>query len=72
LRANVENNHVRHEQVVIVSARSRPFLVPDAERLTIDRSRVCRDGITHVTSALRVRRTPDVPAALATLTPQQD
>ena len=72
LRANVENNHVRHERVVIVSVETETVpAVPKAERLTIDDLGYARDGITHVTLRFGYAETPDVPAALATLTPQQ-
>jgi KUP system potassium uptake protein len=72
LRANVEHNHVRHEHVVIVSVEVETVpRVPDAERLTIDDLGYARDGITHVTLRFGYTETQDVPAALATLTPQQ-
>lgn len=72
LRANVENNHVRHEHVVIVSVETETVpAVSGAERLTIDDLGYARDGITHVTLRFGYAETPDVPAALATLTPQQ-
>jgi KUP system potassium uptake protein len=46
MRANVEHNHLLHERVVIVSARTvnAPF-VPPGERVTVD---VLGDGIVHV------------------------
>jgi KUP system potassium uptake protein len=72
LRANVENNHVRHEQVVIVNVEIETVpRVPGAERLTIDDLGYARDGITHVTLRFGYTEAQDVPAALATLTPQQ-
>jgi KUP system potassium uptake protein len=72
LRANVENNHVRHEHVVIVSVETETVpTASEAERLTIDDLGYARDGITHVTLRFGYTETPDVPAALATLTPQQ-
>ncbi|HEU5418786.1 MAG TPA: KUP/HAK/KT family potassium transporter, partial [Streptosporangiaceae bacterium] len=72
LRANVENNHVRHEQVVIVAVEIETIpRVPAAERLTIDDLGYARDGITHVTLRFGYTETTDIPSALATLTPQQ-
>jgi len=72
LRANVENNHVRHERVVIVSVQIEtvPRVAP-AQRVTIDDLGYARDGITHVTLRFGYTEPTDVPAALATLTPQQ-
>jgi KUP system potassium uptake protein len=72
LRANVENNHVRHERVAIVSVETETVpMVSEADRLTIDDLGYARDGITHVTLRFGYAETPDVPAALAALTPQQ-
>jgi KUP system potassium uptake protein len=72
LRANVENNHVRHERVVIVSVEIETVpRVPAARRLSIDDLGYARDGITHVTLRFGYTETPDVPSALAALTPQQ-
>ncbi len=72
LRANVEHNHVRHEHVVIVSVQTETVpRVPANERLTIDDLGHRGDGITHVTARFGYTETPDVPAALATLTPEQ-
>jgi KUP system potassium uptake protein len=72
LRANTDNNHVRHERVVIVSVETETVpTVSGAGRLTIDDLGYARDGITHVTLRFGYTETPDVPAALATLTPQQ-
>jgi KUP system potassium uptake protein len=72
LRANVENNHVRHERVVIVSVETETVpTVSEAERLTIDDLGYARDGITQVTLRFGYAETADVPAALARLTPQQ-
>jgi KUP system potassium uptake protein len=72
LRANVENNHVRHKQVVIVSVETETMpTVPAAERLSIDDLGYARDGITHVALRFGYAENQDVPAALAMLTPQQ-
>jgi KUP system potassium uptake protein len=72
LRANVENNHVRHKQVVIVSVETETMpVVPAAKRISIDDLGYARDGITHVTLHFGYAETQDVPAALAMLTSQQ-
>ena len=72
LRANVEHNHVRHEHVVIVSIEIQTVpRVMDSQRLTIDDLGSPGDGITHVTARFGYAETPDLPAALATLTPRQ-
>ena len=63
---------MRHEQVAIVSVETETVpAVPEAERLTVDDLGYARDGITHVTLRFGYTEAPDVPAALATLTPQQ-
>jgi KUP system potassium uptake protein len=72
LRANVEHNHVRHAHVVIVAIDFDTLpRVPDEERLTVDPLDLHADGITHVTVRFGYTETPDVPAALAQLTPEQ-
>jgi KUP system potassium uptake protein len=72
MRANVEHNHVRHEHVVIATVEFDTIpRVPEAERLTVDPLGLEFDGITHVTIRFGYIETPDVPAALALLTPDQ-
>ena len=72
LRANVEHNHVRHRYVVIASVEVDIVpRVPADARISIDDLGDPRDGITHVTIRFGYTETPDVPAALATLTPEQ-
>ncbi len=72
LRANVEHNHVRHEHVVIASIDFDTIpRVPLAERLRVDSLGLESDGITHVTLRFGYTETPDVPGALALLTPDQ-
>jgi KUP system potassium uptake protein len=72
LRANVEHNHVRHEHVVIVAIQVDAIpRVSEAERLTVDPLGLAADGITHVTIRFGYTETPDVPAALVRLTPEQ-
>ena len=72
LRANVETNHVRHEHVVIMSVETEPTpRVPDADRIEVDDLGFADDGITHITARYGYTETPDVPAALRLLRPEQ-
>ena len=65
LRANVEHNHVLHEQVVIVSASAANVPhVPADERLTVDDLGYDDDGIQHLTVRYGFSDEPDLPAAL--------
>jgi KUP system potassium uptake protein len=65
LRANVERNHVRHDRVVIVSAKATtvPYVHHD-ERLQIDDLGYDDDGIYHVTVRFGFSEPPDIPQAL--------
>jgi KUP system potassium uptake protein len=70
LRANLEHNHVRHEQVVIMSIETEPVPRVRADgRVTVDDLHYADDGITHVTARFGYMETPDVPTALSTLEP---
>lgn len=70
MRANVEHNHVRHEQVVILSVETEPVpRLPADRRTSVDPLGHTDDGIIHVTVRYGYMETPDVPAALATLDP---
>ena len=70
MRANVEHNHVRHRQVVILSIETEPVpRVPANERTIVDDLGHADDGITHVTARFGYMETPDVPGALRTLDP---
>ncbi|MBB2947852.1 KUP system potassium uptake protein [Actinoplanes lutulentus] len=72
LRANVENNHVRHARVVIMSIEIQPLpRVPEAERTVIDDLGYGDDGIIFVTVRYGYMETPDIPAALRGLSPEQ-
>ncbi|WP_040814827.1 potassium transporter Kup [Nocardia concava] len=72
LRANVERNHVRHRQIVILSVEteSTPRVPPD-DRIRIDHLGYTDDGIVHVTVRVGYLERPDVPAALAELDPDE-
>ncbi|WP_233226340.1 potassium transporter Kup [Amycolatopsis sp. CA-126428] len=72
LRANAGHNHVRHEHVVILSLETEPVpRIPDAERVTVEDLGYRDDGIVFVTARFGYMETPDVPSALAQLTPEQ-
>ncbi|MGW1780829.1 potassium transporter Kup [Streptomyces sp. NPDC002143] len=70
MRANVEHNHVRHEQVVILSLETEPVPRVQADRrMSVDPLGYGDDGIIYVTARYGYLETPDVPSALATLDP---
>jgi KUP system potassium uptake protein len=70
MRANVEHNHVRHQQVVIMSIETEPVpRVPANERIVVDDLGYVDDGITHVSARFGYMETPDVPGALELLDP---
>ncbi|MER6355990.1 potassium transporter Kup [Streptomyces sp. NPDC001634] len=72
MRANVEHNHVRHDQVVILSLQTEPVpRVPADRRLVVDDLGYADDGIIHVTARFGYMETPDVPSTLAMLEPAQ-
>jgi KUP system potassium uptake protein len=68
LRANVEHNHVRHEQIVILSIETETVpRVPADQRIVVDHLGYGDDGIVHVAARFGYMETPDVPGALALL-----
>ncbi|CAB4699362.1 MAG: potassium transporter Kup [Actinobacteria bacterium] len=72
LRANVEHNHIRHAHVAVVAVEVDTVpRVGDDERVTVEHLGHGADGITHVTVRFGYTEKPDVPRALATLTPEQ-
>ncbi|WP_454132224.1 KUP/HAK/KT family potassium transporter [Kitasatospora aureofaciens] len=72
MRANVEHNHVRHDQVVILSIETEPVpRIPADQRILLDHLGPTEDGIIHVTARFGYMETPDVPAALTLLDPTQ-
>jgi KUP system potassium uptake protein len=72
LRANVEHNHVRHEQILILSIATETVpRVPADERIVVDHLGYADDGIVHVTARFGYMETPNVPGALALLDPAQ-
>lgn len=65
LRANVEHNHVLHENVVIISAESENVPhVPPSERLRFDELGYRGDGIVHLSARFGFQDLPDLPQAL--------
>ncbi len=72
MRANIEHNHVRHDQIVILSIETVPVpRVPADERIVVDHLGFADDGIVHVAARFGYIETPDVPGALALLDPAQ-
>ena len=70
LRANVEHNHVLHENVVIVTIDTLSIpRVADSERIEIDPLGDAHDGIIHVTARFGYMEAPDVPYVLRLLDP---
>jgi KUP system potassium uptake protein len=70
LRANVEHNQVRHDQVMIIAIITEPVpRVPADERIAVDDLGYADDGIIHVSVRFGYMETPDLPGALRTLDP---
>jgi KUP system potassium uptake protein len=65
MRANVEHNHVLHDNVIILAIQTLPVPhVSAADRLEIDDLGYKDDGIYHVTARFGYMDTPSVPALL--------
>jgi KUP system potassium uptake protein len=65
MRINVDQNHVLHEHVVILSIETQPVPhVPASKRLEIDAVGYADDGITHVEARLGYMDKPNVPRLL--------
>lgn len=65
LRLNVEHNHVLHEHIVVVSARTTDVPhVAAARRMTIDHLGDPADGIVHVALDYGFQDRTDIPKAL--------
>ncbi|WP_445283459.1 potassium transporter Kup [Streptomyces sp. DSM 118148] len=72
MRANVEHNHVRHDQVVILCIETEPVpRVLADQRIVVDDLGYADDGIIHVTARFGYMERPDVPGILAMLTPAE-
>jgi KUP system potassium uptake protein len=65
MRANVEQNHILHEHVVILSIETRHVPhVAEADRLAIDDLGDSEDGITHVGARFGYMDRPNVPSVM--------
>jgi len=65
MRANVEHNHILHENVIILSLETLPVpQVSEEERVVVDDLGHTDDGIIHVTARLGYMQSPDVPHVL--------
>ncbi len=65
MRANVEQNHILHEHVVILSIETRHVPhVGEADRLAIDDLGDSKDGITHVGARFGYMDRPNVPSVM--------
>jgi KUP system potassium uptake protein len=65
LRANVEHNHVLHENVIIVSVSTAQVPhVPRMEAFSYDELGYTDDGIEHLTIRFGFSDEPDIPRAL--------
>jgi KUP system potassium uptake protein len=65
LRLNVEQNHVMHEHVVVISAKTANVPhIPWSERLRVDHLGDAADGIVHVAAEFGFQDRSDLPEAL--------
>lgn len=70
MRANVNHNHVLHQQVIIMSIDTLPVpRVPDEERISVDDLGYHDDGIFAVSAKFGYMERPNVPAALRLVDP---
>jgi KUP system potassium uptake protein len=68
MRANVDLNHVLHEQVIIIAVNTVSVpRVADSERASADALGCTNDGIVHVTANFGYMETPNVPHVLQLL-----
>jgi KUP system potassium uptake protein len=69
MRANVEHNHVLHNQVIILAIETQPVPhIADENRLAIDDLGYKDDRIYHVTARFGYMDTPSVPSLLPLIT----
>jgi len=65
LRANVEHNHVLHEQVIIICLNvERVPHIPMSDRLSVDELGSSHDGITGLVARFGFQDDPNIPATL--------
>ncbi len=70
MRANVNHNHVLHEQVIIMSIDTLPVpRVADDERISVDDLGYHHEGIFAVSAKFGYMERPNVPAALRLVDP---
>jgi len=70
MRANVNHNHVLHQQVIIMSVDTLPVpRVPDDERITVDDLGYHHDGIFAVSAKFGYMERPNIPATLRLIDP---
>jgi KUP system potassium uptake protein len=68
LRANVDHNHILHDDVIIVAVETVPVpTVESADMAVVDALEYRDDGITHVTIPVGYMESADVPAVLDAL-----
>jgi KUP system potassium uptake protein len=66
MRANVEHNHILHENVVIISIETLPLPhVPESERVAVDDLGYTDDGIVHVSARFGYMQDPNIPEVLS-------
>ena len=71
MRAIVEHNHVLAEHVIILTVETEDVpRLPDSERMTHDDLGYASDGIVHVEARFGYMERPNVPSALALLSPE--
>jgi KUP system potassium uptake protein len=72
MRAIVEHNHVLAAHVIILTVETDNVpRLPDSERMTHDDLGYTQDGIVHVAARFGYMERPDVPRALALLSPEE-
>ncbi|MGZ5363558.1 MAG: KUP/HAK/KT family potassium transporter, partial [Mycobacterium sp.] len=72
MRAIVEHNHVLAEHVIILTVETENVpRLPDSERITHDDLGYASDGIVHVAARFGYMERPNVPRALALLSPEE-
>jgi KUP system potassium uptake protein len=72
MRANVDHNHVLHEQVIIIAINTVSVpRVADPARANVDALGSANDGIVHVTANFGYMERPNVPHLLRLLDPSQ-
>ncbi|MGZ5394006.1 MAG: potassium transporter Kup [Mycobacterium sp.] len=72
MRAIVEHNHVLAEHVIILTVETENVpRLPDSERITHDDLGYASDGIVHVAAHFGYMERPNVPRALALLSPEE-